>query len=100
MLTQLNAWVAKMSLALSIPTKDELFMFQKTKIKFYIGKPKICLTNEIHANSFAYNNKRNKTKGFTFQKKATKKNRLFKLVKQENMLDSLNLSMALQIIPK
>ena len=40
MLTQLNAWVAKMSLALSIPTKDELFMFQKTKIKFYIGKQK------------------------------------------------------------
>ena len=62
-----------MSLALSIPTKDELFMFQKTKIKFYIGKPKICLTNEIHANSFAYNNKRNKTKGFMFQKKQQKK---------------------------
>ena len=33
-------------------------------------------------------------------KKTNKKNRHFKLVKQENMLGSLNLSMALQIIPK
>jgi len=30
----------KMSLALSIPTKDKLFLFKKIKIKFYIGKPK------------------------------------------------------------
>ena len=33
-------------------------------------------------------------------KKNKQKNRHFKLVKQENMLGSLNLLMALQIIPK
>ena len=74
-------------------------MFQKTKIRFYIiCKPKICQTNEINDNSFAYYNKRKKTKCFMFKKNKTKKNRHFKLVKQENMLDSLNLS--IMYVPK
>ena len=49
-------------------------MFQKTKIRFYIiCKPKICQTNEINDNSFAYYNKRKKTKCFMFKKTKQKK---------------------------
>jgi len=75
----------KRSLALSIPTKDKLLMLKK--IKFYISKQKICLTNEIHGNSFAYK-KQMKEESFSTGKP------------KKNMHKSLYLSMALRIIPK
>ena len=47
-------------------------MFSKTKVKFYSGNPninKICLTNEIHIASLAYNNKRRMKKSYWLTKK-------------------------------
>ena len=87
MLTQINDWVVKYVTNCKYTNKRNIIYVSKTKIKLYISKQKICLTNEIHGNSFAYK-KQMKEESFSTGKP------------KKNMHKSLYLSMALRIIPK